>query len=177
MSNGRRRTMPGAAFGRSGGILGDGAGGKALRPSRGPRLRGGVMQGGSASGARASPARPARPVHLRLGARSSWPGQRRDGAIGGSVLGRRPRGATFRGSGTFSQRGSGPGKTHVPRFRRSKPGTLGSRGMQASFGGSGLGGSRHGSASGSSLNRRRGRAVFGRRTGRRWFGKRTGGFR
>ena len=69
--------MPAKAFGRSGGAagrsgaLGDGQGGKALRPSsRGPRLRGGVMQGGSASGARAVSgrfnARPARPVQLTV---------------------------------------------------------------------------------------------------------------
>jgi rod shape-determining protein MreD len=82
--------IPASAF-RGGRVLGDGAGGRPLRPSRGPRLRGGVMQGGSASGARAVAvrigSRPARPVRLRLGA-----GRRRDGAIGGSVLGRRARG-------------------------------------------------------------------------------------
>ena len=70
------------------------------------------MQGGSASGARAVSgrfnARPARPVQLRLGS-----GRRRDGAIGGSVLGRRGRG-----------RGARAGKQHTPRFRRTKAGPL-----------------------------------------------------
>jgi hypothetical protein len=200
MNSGSRRTIPGAAFSRSGGRLGDGAGGKALRPSRGPRLRGPAMPGGSASGSRASVGRPVRPVHLRLGARSARAGRRRDGAIGGSVLGRKPRRATVRGGGTIGRgafsggtfsrgasgggrRGSAAGKTHVPRFRRSKPGTLGGRGMLTSpggsgLGGSGLGGSRYGSPRGGSLSRRRGRVVFGHRTGRRWFGgKRTGGVR
>ena len=114
------------AFGRSSavsrvaGIRGDGTGGRALRPSRGPRLRGGVMQGGSASGGRAVVARngsrPARPVHLRLGG-----GRRRDGAIGGSVLSRRGR-------------GSGPraGKLHSPRFRGAKSGALRGRRAPAS---------------------------------------------
>ncbi|MCW2909116.1 MAG: rod shape-determining protein MreD, partial [Actinomycetia bacterium] len=64
--------IPAGAFSRASGALGDGAGRRALRPSRGPRLRGGVMQGGSASGARAAAVRtgirPARPVPLRLGA-------------------------------------------------------------------------------------------------------------
>ena len=43
------------------GLLGDGGGGRALRPARGPRLRGSVMQGGSASGTRISLTRPAAP--------------------------------------------------------------------------------------------------------------------
>lgn len=108
-----------SAFGRPS-ALGGGQGGSALRPSsRGPRLRGGIMPGGSASGARAVSvrfsARPARPVQLRLGS-----GRRRDGAIGGSVLGRR------RG------RGSGAGKVHTPRFRASKAGPLGGRRTTAS---------------------------------------------
>jgi rod shape-determining protein MreD len=112
--------MPAKAFGRSG-ALGDGQGGKALRPSsRGPRLRGGVMQGGSASGARAVSvrfsARPARPVQLRLGS-----SRRRDGAIGGSVLGRRGRG-----------RGPRAGKVRTPRFRGTKAGPLGGRRAAAS---------------------------------------------
>ena len=108
------------AFGRSS-ALGDGQGGKALRPSsRGPRLRGGVMQGGSASAARAVSvrfnARPARPIQLRLGS-----GRRRDGAIGGSVLGRRGRG-----------RGPRAGKMHTPRFRGTKGSALGGRRRPAS---------------------------------------------
>jgi hypothetical protein len=77
------------------------------------------MQGGSASGARAVAvrigSRPARPVHLRLGA-----GRRRDGAIGGSVLGRRARG------------GLRAGKVHTPRFRGSKAGALSGRRAPAS---------------------------------------------
>ena len=81
----RAGVTAGAAFGRAGGLLGDGAGGRALRPARGPRLRGGSMQGGSASGTRVTLTRPARPVHLKLGSAA----RRRDGAIGGSVLGPR----------------------------------------------------------------------------------------
>jgi len=100
------------AMSRVGGTLGDGAGGRALRPSRGPRLRGGVMPGGSASGARAAGvrigSRPARPVRLRLGA-----SRRRDGAIGGSVLGRRARGSGLRA-----------GKLHTPRFRGARSSAL-----------------------------------------------------
>ena len=141
------------AFRRSS-ALGDGRGGQALRPSsRGPRLRGGVMQGGSASGARAVSvrfnARPARPVQLRLGS-----GRRRDGAIGGSVLGRRGRG-----------RGPGRGKVHTPRFRGTRGSALGGRRPPAS-----------------ALKGRRffGRHVFGPRRSP-WrifgqiFGKRSGG--
>ncbi len=139
-------------FGRSSALgrpsaLGDGQGGQALRPSsRGPRLRGGVMQGGSASGARAVSvrfnARPARPVQLRLGS-----GRRRDGAIGGSVLGRRGRG-----------RNPGAGKVRTPRFRRTK--------------GSAMAGRRTPS---STLQGRR--VFGRRRSWRRIFGKRSGGFR
>ncbi len=138
------------AFGRSGaasrvgGTLGDGVGGRALRPSRGPRLRGGVMQGGSASGARAAGARigsrPARQVQLRLGA-----GRRRDGAIGGSVLGRRARGSGLRA-----------GKQRTPRFRGAKSGALSGRRAPAS-----------------NLNGRR--AFGRRRSRWRNFGKRSGG--
>jgi rod shape-determining protein MreD len=116
---------PGAA-GRSGALgrssaLGAGQGGQARRPSsRGLRLRGGVMQGGSASGARGVSvrfrARPARPVRLRLGS-----GRRGDGAIGGSILGRRGRG-----------RGPHAGKVHAPRFRGTKGAALGGRKLPAS---------------------------------------------
>ncbi len=64
--------IPASAFSRTSGSLRNGTGSRALRPSRGPRLRGGIMQGGSASGARAAAVRtgirPARPVTLRLGA-------------------------------------------------------------------------------------------------------------
>lgn len=135
-----------SALGRSS-ALGDGQGGKALRPSsRGPRLRGGVMQGGSASGARAVSvrfsARPARPVQLRLGS-----GRRRDGAIGGSVLGRRGRG-----------RGARAGKVHTPRFRGTKAGPLGSRRAAAS-------------------PRSGRRVFGRRRSWWRIFGKRSGGIR
>jgi rod shape-determining protein MreD len=150
------------AVGRSG-ALGAGQGGKALRPSsRGLRLRGGVMQGGSASGARGVSvrfnARPARPLQLRLGS-----GRRRDGAIGGSVLGRRS--ARRRDGAIWSSvlgrrgrgRGPGAGKVHTPRFRGTK--------------GSALAGRRTPS---STLD---GRRVFGRRRSRwRIFGKRSGGF-
>jgi hypothetical protein len=108
-----------SAFSRAGSALGDGAGGRALRPSRGPRLRGGVMPGGSASGTRAAGVRmggrPARPVTLRLGS-----SRRRDGAIGGSVLGRRRRG------------GLRAGKQHAPRFRGTKGGALSGRRSPAS---------------------------------------------
>jgi rod shape-determining protein MreD len=145
--------MPAKAFSRSANALGrasalgDGQGGKALRPSsRGPRLRGGVMQGGSASGARAVSvrfnARPARPVQLRLGS-----GRRRDGAIGGSVLGRRGRG-----------RGPSAGKVHTPRFRGTKGSTLGGRRTPAS-----------------TLAGRR--VFGRRRSWWRIFGKRSGGFK
>jgi rod shape-determining protein MreD len=142
----------GSAFGRSSavgrsGVLGDGQGGRALRPSsRGPRLRGSVMQGGSASGARAVSARfnarPARPVQLRLGS-----GRRRDGAIGGSVLGRRGRG-----------RGVSAGKVHTPRFRGTKGSALGGRRTPAS-----------------TLNGRR--VFGRRRPRWRIFGKRSGGIK
>jgi rod shape-determining protein MreD len=148
------------ALGRSAGLgrssaLGDGRGGPALRPSsRGPRLRGGVMQGGSASSARGVSvrfnARPARPVRLRLGS-----GRRRDGAIGGSVLGRRSRG-----------RGPRAGKVRSPRFRGTKGSALGGRRPPAS-----------------ALSSRRffGRRVFGPnrspwRIFGKIFGKRSGGF-
>ena len=135
--------IPAKAFSRAGGGRGDGAGGRALRPSRGPRLRGGVMQGGSASGARAVRlgARPARPVHLRLGSAA----RRRDGAIGGSVLGRRARGTRLRA-----------GKLHAPRFRGSKPGALSGRRAPAR-----------------ALNGRR--TFGRRRSSWRIFGKRSGG--
>ena len=134
------------AFGRSS-ALGDGQGGNALRPSsRGPRLRGGVMQGGSASSARAVSvrfnARPARPVRLRLGS-----GRRRDGAIGGSVLGRLGRG-----------RGPRAGKVHTPRFRGTKGSALAGRRTPAS-----------------TLAGRR--VFGRRRSWWRIFGKRSGGFR
>ncbi len=136
-SRARGGGIPAGAFSRARGALGDGAGGRALRPSRGPRLRGGVMQGGSASGARAVGvrfgARPARPVRLRLGA-----GRRSDGAIGGSVLGRRPRGGglgagkqrvpRFRGAKVAARGGLGAGKQHVPRFRMVKPAARGGLG-------------------------------------------------
>ena len=149
------------AFSRSS-ALRPGQGAKALRPSsRGLRLRGGVMQGGSASGARGVSvrfnARPARPVRLRLGS-----GRRRDGAIGGSVLGRRA--GRRRGGAVWSSllrrghdRGPRAAKVHTPRFR----GTTGSA----------LAGRRTPS---STLD---GRRVFGRRRSR-WkiFGKRSGGF-
>jgi rod shape-determining protein MreD len=133
-----------SAFSRAGSTLGDGAGGRALRPSRGPRLRGGVMPGGSASGARAARVpmggRTARPVALRLGSR-----RRRDGAIGGSVLGRRSRGGGLRA-----------GKQHTPRFRGAKAGALSGRRAPAS-----------------ALNGRR--AFGRRRSLWRIFGKRPGG--
>lgn len=144
------------------GLLGDGGGGRALRPARGPRLRGSVMQGGSASGTRISLTRPARPVHLRLGGSA----RRRDGAIGGSVLGRGPHGRTRSAGRGFSGRafgnksalgGRGPvvGKTHVPRFRGVKSAALiGRRGPRAAPG----------------------RGTFGRRRPLwRVFSKRTGG--
>jgi rod shape-determining protein MreD len=136
--------MPAKAFSRAGGALGDGSGGRALRPSRGPRLRGRVMPGGSASGARAAAVRigrrPARPVRLRLGA-----GRRRDGDIGGSVLGRRSRGGGLRA-----------GKQHTPRFRGARSGALSGRRAPAS-----------------ALSGRR--AFGRRRSLWRIFGKRSGG--
>ena len=145
--------MPAKAFSRSANALGrssalgDGQGGKALRPSsRGPRLRGGVMQGGSASGARGVSvrfnARPARPVQLRLGS-----GRRRDGAIGGSVLGHRGRGGRPRA-----------GKVHTPRFRGTKGSALAGRSTPASV-----------------LKGRR--VFGRRRSWWRIFGQRSGGFR
>ena len=106
--------IPASAFSRGGRVLGDGGGGRALRPSRGPRLRGRTMPGGSASGTRAGVrigGRPTRPVRLRLGS-----GRRSDGAIGGSVLGRRARGAGPRAR-----------KVHSPRFRGSRGGALSGR--------------------------------------------------
>jgi rod shape-determining protein MreD len=136
--------IPAKAFSRAGSALGDGSGGRALRPSRGPRLRGRVMPGGSASGARAAAGRigrrPARPVRLRLGA-----GRRRDGAVGGSVLGRRARGGGLRA-----------GKLHTPRFRGARSGALSGRRAPAS-----------------ALSGRR--AFGRRRSLWRIFGKRSGG--
>jgi rod shape-determining protein MreD len=142
------------------GLLGDGAGGPALRPGRGPRLRGGSMPGGSASSTRVTRSLPARPVHLRLGSSA----RRRDGAIGGSVLGRR-RGGRLPGRRQFSGRAFGNKsalggrrvtvKTHVPRFRGVKSAALaGRRGPLATPG----------------------RGTFSRRRPIwRIFGKRTGG--
>ncbi len=120
-----------AALPGGGGLLGDGAGGRALRPARGPRLRGGVMPGGSARAGRVTVTRPSRPVRLNLGS-----GRRRDGAIGGSVLGRGLRAGQLTGWSLGSARGlsgsrafssgsrSGglaggpkPVKRHTPRFR------------------------------------------------------------
>jgi rod shape-determining protein MreD len=156
------RYRGGALNGAGSGLLGDGAGGRALRPSRGPRLRGSVLPGGSASGTRISLSRPVRPVHLRLGSSA----RRRDGAIGGSVLGR-ARGGRVPGSRQFSGRAFGSksalgrrspvGKTHVPRFRGVKSSALmGRRGAAAAPG----------------------RGTFSRRRPLwRIFGKRTGGVR
>jgi rod shape-determining protein MreD len=151
----------GSAAGRSSGLVGDGSGGRALRPSRGPRLRGGAMQGGSASAGRVTINRPVRPVQLRLGS-----ARRRDGAIGGSVLGRRPRSGAFSGGGSLGStpRWRSAGKARVPRFRRSKPGAINGRGPLAGAG-------RNGRAR---LGRRRGWARF---SGLRLWGKRTGGWR
>ena len=135
--------IPASAFSRGGRVLGDGGGGRALRPSRGPRLRGRSMPGGSASGTRVGVrigVRPTRPVRLRLGS-----GRRSDGAIGGSVLGRRARGA-----------GPRAGKVHTPRFRGSKAGALSGRRTPAR-----------------ALNGRR--AFGRRRSLWRIFGKRSGG--
>ncbi len=160
--NWARRYRGGSLAGAASGLLGDGAGGPALRPGRGPRLRGGTMPGGSASGTRISLSRPVRPVHLRLGSSA----RRRDGAIGGSVLGR-ARGGRMPGRRQFSGRAFGNksalnrrspvGKTHAPRFRGVKSAALaGRRGPLAAPG----------------------RGTFGqRRPIWRIFGKRTGGVR
>jgi rod shape-determining protein MreD len=138
---GRYRAGAPGARGRAGGLLGDGAGGRALRPARGPRLRGSTMQGGSASGTRVTLTRPARPVHLRLGSAA----RRRDGAIGGSVLGRGSRGGQFTGGSLGSSKGltgrrtfgasrrnrasgrSGTGRLRSPRFRGVQSRALASR--------------------------------------------------
>jgi hypothetical protein len=156
------RYRGGSLAGAASGLLGDGAGGPPLRPGRGPRLRGGSMPGGSASGTRISLSRPVRPVHLRLGSSA----RRRDGAIGGSVLGRR-RGGRVPSRRQFSGRALGnksalngrsaAGKAHVPRFRGVKSAALaGRRGSLATPG----------------------RGTFGRRWAIwRIFGKRTGGLR
>jgi len=137
-----RTGAAGAAFGRAGGLLGDGSGGRALRPARGPRLRGSTMQGGSASGTRVTLTRPARPVHLKLGPAA----RRRDGAIGGSVLGRGSRGGQFTGRSLGSSKGltgrrafgagrrlhrsrwrPAAGRAHAPRFRGVQSRALASR--------------------------------------------------
>jgi rod shape-determining protein MreD len=137
-----RGGLAGTAFGAAGGLLGDGGGGRALRPVRGPRLRGGSMPGGSASAVRITRSRPARPVHLKLAS-----GRRRDGAIGGSVLGRGGRGGQLRrgrslgrtksmtGRRAFgtarSQRRArwrgATGRAHTPRFRGVQSRALASR--------------------------------------------------
>jgi rod shape-determining protein MreD len=154
------RYRGGSLAGAASSLLGDGAGGPALRPGRGPRLRGGAMPGGSASSTRVSRSRPVRPVHLRLGSSA----RRRDGAIGGSVLGRR-RSGRLPGRRQFSGRAFGNksalnrrspvGKTRVPRFRGLKSAALaGRRGALATPG----------------------RGTFSRRRPIwRIFGKRTGG--
>ncbi len=157
------RYRGGSLAGAASGLLGDGAGGPALRPGRGPRLRGGTMPGGSASSTRVSLSRPVRPVHLRLGSSA----RRRDGAIGGSVLGRarggrvpgrrQLRGRAFSQKSALGGRRSPVGKTRVPRFRGVKSAALsGRRGPLATPG----------------------RGTFGRRQAIwRIFGKRTGGLR
>ena len=95
--------------GPGGSALGDGSGGRALRPSRGPRLRGRVMPGGSASGARAAAGRigrrPARPVRLRLGAAgaATGPSAARSSAGGPGAAGCAPGSCTHPGS-------AGPGR-------------------------------------------------------------------
>ena len=135
------RYRGGSLAGAASGLLGDGAGGPALRPGRGPRLRGRAMPGGSASSTRVSLSRPVRPVHLRLGSSA----RRRDGAIGGSVLGRRRggrvtgrrqlRGRAFGNKSALGSRRSPVGKTHVPRFRGVKSSALmGRRGPLATPG-------------------------------------------
>jgi hypothetical protein len=160
-----RAGAAGAASGRAGGLLGDGSGGRALRPARGPRLRGGTMQGGSASGTRVTLTRPARPVHLKLGSAA----RRRDGAIGGSVLGRGSRGGQFTSRSLGSSKGlagrrafgagrrrnrsrsrwrPAAGRAHAPRFRGVQSRALATR-----------------------------RLTPRRRSLRRLFGKRTGGSR
>ncbi len=156
------RYRGGSLAGAASGLLGDGAGGPALRPGRGPRLRGRAMPGGSASSTRVSLSRPVRPVHLRLGSSA----RRRDGAIGGSVLGR-GRGDRLPGRRQFSGRALGNksalnrrppvSKAHVPRFRGVKSAALaGRRGPLATPG----------------------RGTFGgRRPVWRIFGRRTGGLR
>ena len=135
------RYRGGSLAGAASGLLGDGAGGPALRPGRGPRLRGRAMPGGSASSTRVSLSRPVRPVHLRLGSSA----RRRDGAIGGSVLGRgrggrvtgrrQLRGRAFGNKSALGGRRSPVGKTHVPRFRGVKSSALmGRRGPLATPG-------------------------------------------
>ncbi len=135
------RYRGGSLAGATSSLLGDGAGGPALRPGRGPRLRGRAMPGGSASGTRVSLSRPVRPVHLRLGSSA----RRGDGAIGGSVLGRRRggrvtggrqlRGRAFGNKSGLGGRRSPVGKTHVPRFRGVKSSALmGRRGPLAAPG-------------------------------------------
>jgi rod shape-determining protein MreD len=135
------RYRGGSLAGAASGLLGDGAGGPALRPGRGPRLRGRAMPGGSASSTRVSLSRPVRPVHLRLGSSA----RRRDGAIGGSVLGRgrggrvtgrrQLRGRAFGNKSALGGGRSPVGKTHVPRFRGVKSSALmGRRGPLATPG-------------------------------------------
>ena len=100
------------------------------------------MQGGSASGTRVTLTRPARPVHLKLGSA----GRRRDGAIGGSALGRGSRGGQLTGRSLGGSKGlagrrafgtsrrrnrtrwrSGTGRLHSPRFRGVQSRALASR--------------------------------------------------
>jgi rod shape-determining protein MreD len=167
--------------GQAGSALGPAAA-KTL-PARPVHLRFGHGRNGSPS-AQGAKARPTRPVNLRLGG-----ARRRDGTVGGSVLGSRmpgrkaprgrmPRGSALRGSGSggsvLSRAGgslrsglrSGSGKGAEPRFRRQQTRGFGSGPIP-----------RRGRLAGGGLRRRgRGRARFGRRsTVWRIGSKRTGG--
>ncbi|HWG63696.1 MAG TPA: rod shape-determining protein MreD [Streptosporangiaceae bacterium] len=153
--------------------------GSGLRSARGPRMRGSIMAGGSASGTVRRTSMPARPVNLKLGGARF--GRRGDGVVGGSVrggsglgrsglggssLGRSGKGATMRGSAFNggSLRSGQARKTHRPRFRGKQGALRRGAGSRGGLGGGGAGGALGG-----------GRGPGGRLSGRRLGGSRFGG--
>jgi rod shape-determining protein MreD len=151
-----------------GGQAGSARGGTVTRTraARPVHMRFGHDRGGSAAAGQRAKTRPVRQVHLRLGS-----GRRRDGPVGGSVLGRWGLG----GRGLGRMPGRNPLRGRVPRgsaLRRSGPG-----GSSLTGGGTPLGsGFRSGSGKGAQPRFRRqpGRGTFASRARRQF---RRGQFR